>query len=199
MSKDKLHFRFNIGDDKAVCVEGGTGYGSPELHDSVTLSIRAVNNKNKLGARDAVSFYAKRSEMAAIGLAFLDVARGMAPETMWARSEQVVSGKTQQKRIMPLTMVEEGGIQKMLDELGPELVRSPAVQFDKLRARMPTLQRMQFLLERANDDLAQQLDLLLLLAEMNDVLPFRVVVEPANIHGIGDPSIGGGRPDGPAH
>lgn len=172
MSKEKLHFRFNIGDGKAVCVEGGTGYGSPELHDGVTLTIRSVNDKNKLGAREAVSFYARRTEIAAIGFAFLDVARTMAPETMWARSEMVVAGQTQQKRIMPLTMHEEGGVQKMLEELGSDLVRSPAVMFDKLRTRMPTLQRMQFLLERVDDDLAQQLELLLCAVEASGRLPF---------------------------
>jgi hypothetical protein len=172
MSKEKLHFRFNIGDGKAVCVEGGTGYGNPTMHDSVTLSIRPADDKNKLGAREAVSFYAKRSDMAAIGFAFLDVARNMAPETMWARSEVVAAGQTQQKRIMPLTMAEEGGVQKMLEELGPDLVRSPALTFDNLRARMPILQRMQFLLERADTDLAHQLDLLLSMVEATGRLPF---------------------------
>lgn len=192
MSKDKVHFRFNVGDNKAVCVEGGTGYGSPDLHDSVTLSIRTVSDKNKLGAREAVSFYAKRTEMAAIGLAFLDVAQKMAPETMWARSEMVASHSCQQKRVMPLTMREEGGIQKMFDELGPDFVRSPAVTFDNVRARMPILQRTQYLLERVNDDVAHQLGLLLMV-ETTGQLPFRLDVI-ATPNGLGDEF-----PDTPPH
>lgn len=57
MSKDKLHFRFNVGNGKSVCVEGGSGYGSPVLHDSVTISLRGITEKGKLGGREAVSFY----------------------------------------------------------------------------------------------------------------------------------------------
>jgi hypothetical protein len=175
MAKDKLHFRFNIGNDKAVCVEGGTGYGSPVLYDGVTISIRASKD-NKLGARETVTHYARRNEIAAIGLAFLDVAHQMAPESTWARSETVASTHYQQRPIIPLTKQENNEIDNTLKSLGQDVTRIPRQAFTRVRERVHILQRMQYILERADDDLAHQLDLLLVCAETTGKLPFKVGV-----------------------
>lgn len=177
MSKDKLHFRFNVGNDKSVCVEGGSGYGSPVLHDSVTISLRGITEKGKLGGREAVSFYVHRSEMLAIGMGFLDVAHNMAPETMWARSEMVASFRAQQRDVYPLTVSEKNDFERYRNEI-PEIGRSVAVCTKKLHRRMHILQRAQHLLERVDDACAHQLDTLLSIVEQCGFLPIAMELAP---------------------
>lgn len=177
MSKDKLHFRFNIGNDKSVCVEGGGGYGSPTLHDTVTLSLRSVTQKGKLGGREAVSFFARREELLAIGMGFLDVAHHMTPETMWARSEIVASVRAQQRDVYPLTVSEKKDFVRYRQEI-PEIVRNVAVCTKKLHRRMHILQRAQYLLERVDDACAHQLDTLLSLIEQIGALPIGIELAP---------------------
>lgn len=178
MSKDKLHFRFNIGNDKSVCVEGGSGYGSPHLHDSVTISLRGVTDKGKLASREAVSFYVHREEMLAIGLGFLDVAHNMAPETMWARSEAVASARAQQRTVFPLSVAEKKEFARYREAI-PEMARSVAVCTKKLHSRMHILQRVQHLLERVDDNCAHQIDTLLSVVEHIGVLPISLELMPA--------------------
>lgn len=157
------HFHFNIG-NLSISVEDGSGYGAPVMFDSVTLCARSRNEKGAIGKRVGVSFFLHRSEVAAIGLGFLDVARKMAPETTWARSEAVYSS-AQPRRIIPLTLAEGRDIEAIIKELGVDLVRSPAVSFEKLRKRMPILQKMQYLLERVDDETAAKLDMVLSVVE----------------------------------
>lgn len=183
MAKDNNFFKFSVG-NIAVCVEGGQGYGSPTLHDTVTLSVREVKENGKLGGRQSV-IAARRTDIAAIGMSFLDVARTMAPETMWARSDTVATSK-QQPKARPLTVKNREDMDKFVDEAGADLVRSPAVAFEKLRQRMPILQRLQYLLERTDDGLAEQLEILLMVAEQTGKLPFEISLLPAGMVVAGD-------------
>lgn len=172
---EKIHFKFYVG-DKAICVEGGSGYGRPQLYDGMTMSIRQAGKGGKVGARDGVKFYVRRNEMAAIGMAFLDVAKKMAPETLWARSETVASHGAQQRRVLPLTVQEDAELLRAFNDKEFDLLPGPAAAFDKLRRRMHILQRMQYLLERVDDTVADQLDLVLALTEQQGALPFGVAV-----------------------
>ncbi len=140
----------------------------------MTISVRALKEGGKVGAREAVTHYAHRAEIGAIGFAFLDLARRMAPETMWARSDTVAS-RSKAPAIFPLTVSEHRAHGKYLDEVGPTVVRDVAVTFDKLRKRMPILQRMQHTLERVDDDTAAQLDMLLTMLEHTGTLPFQMI------------------------
>lgn len=175
MAKEKQHFKFHVG-DLAVCVEGGGGYGASEgLYDTVGVCVRKVTDK-KVGAREAVTHFVHRGEIAAIGLSFLDVARQMAPETAWARSETVFQGRSQQRPVIPMSMQERETIDAFVNETGINLLRDPVASFDKLRRRIHTLQKAQFLLERVDDGTAQQLDLFLTLVEQTGSLPFQIGV-----------------------
>jgi hypothetical protein len=172
MAADKIHFKFFVG-TKAVCVENGSGHADPYLHDSVTISIRATNEKGKVGARDAVKFSVKRSEIAAIGLSFLDVAHLMTPETMWARSQRIWSSQAQQRPVALLT--EKNAEQYEQYRLRvPELLAREAHTIEKLHSRMHILQRAQFLLESVDDNTAAQLDMVLTLMEKFGPLPIEI-------------------------
>lgn len=176
MANPEIHFKFNVG-DKVVCVEGGGGYGEPIALDTVTISVRAQKENGKVGARDAVTHFAHRAELAAIGMSFLDLARRMAPETMWARGE-TIAGQGKERHIFPLSATERRETEKYLNEVGPTIIRDVAATFNKLRKRMPILQRMQFLLERVDDQTAAQLDVLLAMVEHTGTLPFKLVCTP---------------------
>jgi len=172
---NKMHFKFSIGGSLAVCVEDGSGYGAPTLFDTVGLSIRTIGEKGKLGKREAVTHFVHRHEIASIGMAFLDVAKQMTPETIWGRSETVYSS-AQQHQVLPLSVQERNGREDYITKMGPALLSDPASSFEKLRKRMPTLQRMQYLLERVDDTQAQQLEMLLTIMEHVGTLPFSIAV-----------------------
>lgn len=183
MSKEQVHFKFNIG-SLAVSVEGGGGYGAPRMNDYVAMSVRMLNENGRPGKRESVNHYVKRQEIAAIGMAFLDVARKMAPETTWARSETVASYRTQQRAVIPLTAAEKDGIDKFLAECGEHILRDPAASFDKLRKRIATLQRVQFLLERLDDNGAEQLDILTTIMEHTGALPMKLGLAVVPLDGL---------------
>jgi hypothetical protein len=183
MAKTKQHFKFNIG-DRVITLEDGGGYGAPIAFDHVTMCVRRLAENGKPGAREAVHFGVRRTEIAAIGMSFLNVAANMAPETIWARSEIVASAGAQQRPVVPLSLEEGQNLTDYLAQIDPKLVRDPLISFDKLRKRMPTLQRAQFLLERVDDDVAQQIDILLALVEQTGALPVRFELVPIPAEGL---------------
>jgi len=178
MANEKLHFKFKVG-PFALCVEGGSGIGAPAMPDTVDLTIRAIDDTGKLCKRESVEHTIPRSQIAAIGLAFLDVATNMAAETTWARSG-VIEAKGQLPAVITLTEVEHTDIDRFVRQGGDSLVKMPAANLDRLRQRIHTLQRAQHLLEQVDDETAKQVDLLLTILETTGALPIQFGVVNAN-------------------
>lgn len=177
MSSDRI-FHFQIG-GLVVCAEDSHGYAAPAMPDAVTLAVRERTSKGKIGARKAVSFYAHRNEIAAIGLEFLALAHRMAPETLWARSETVQSRPAQK----PVKWMLQDEARKIADALEKKQlgVEKPLACFENLRQRIHILQRAQYLLERVDGQVAQQLDLLLAMLEHHGALPFTLNIMPGEL------------------
>lgn len=146
------------------------GYGS----EHADLALRESTEKGAPGKRVKALFGAKRADL--IGMAFnlLDVADAMQPDSTYATSDSVHSGKGEsipahagfnqlRKDVRPLDIDEVDGRK-----------RDVAERFEKLRKRMPTLQLAQRVSERCNDDVAQTIACLLIMADQTGDLPVRV-------------------------
>lgn len=165
----KSHFQFHVG-AKVVSVEGGKGPMAPEYLESVDVAIHPASESRQNA--DKSSF--NRDQVAEIGLSFLEVAHRLQPTDTYNRSQVVSADPLGKKMILPLSEASQEDLKQFLSSVGGELVRKRVASFELLRRRMHILHRMQFLLERVDDDAASQLDLLLTIMENAGSLPMRL-------------------------
>lgn len=153
----------------AMCVEGGQGPGGEQMPDTVDLTLREINGRGELAKELCRVPYVHRSQIASVGLSFLDVATHMAAEATWLRSDVV--GRPAQSQVIPLSVAEQGRVGEYLMESRGQPMLAAAVVLERLRKRIPILQSMQQILERVDDDTANQLALLLTLIEQGHSIP----------------------------
>lgn len=151
------------------------GYGS----EHADLALRESTPKGVPGKRIKANFGVKRADLIAMAFNLLDVADAMQPDSTYATSDSVHSGKGEsipcnagfnqlRREVRPLDIDEVDGRK-----------RDVAERFERLRKRMPSLQLAQRVLERCNDDVAQTISCLLILADQSGDLPVRVGMDMA--------------------
>jgi hypothetical protein len=67
----KFVLGFDIGNDIAICVEGGERIS--DMDEPINLCCRPAGNAGTLDGKRAASVGATRSEIAAVSLAFIDI------------------------------------------------------------------------------------------------------------------------------
>ncbi|TAL87331.1 MAG: hypothetical protein EPN74_02085 [Rhodanobacter sp.] len=143
------------------------GYGT----ERATLSLRERNRHGQPGKRVGADFGMKRAAVIATAFELLDIADKMLPSTTFATSdtEFCTSAEPIPCNDTFLAMEQE--------ETNVQARCQRAVNaFSNLRRRLPTLQRLQRLLEQCDDDIAATMDVMLLMLEQTGDLPFRASV-----------------------
>ena len=156
-----------------LTVDQLAGYGT----EYANMSLRESNDKGLPGKRIRANFGVRRSEVIAMAFRLLDVADMMQPDSTYATSDSVHSSKgesvpahdgfnTLRREVRPVDIDEIDGRK-----------RDVAERFERLRRRLPTLQLAQRVLERCDDDVAQTLTALLMMADQAGDLPLRAELQ----------------------
>lgn len=169
-----------------LCVEDGAGPLAPEMLDAVSLVVRRKPEAGEaVGQLVGTGATLGREQVAAIGLAFLELCNRMTASSMYTRS-QVLQAAGQQASVEPLT---EGvrtilaGMQRDAS-LARNIMLASAEGLQNLQSRAHILHRAQLFLEQATGDMARQLELVLLAMEMG-VMPLRMDIVPKPETAIG--------------
>ncbi|WP_175518596.1 hypothetical protein [Paracidovorax wautersii] len=162
---------------------------APEMLDAVTLALRRKPEAGEVvGPLVGVGATLGREQVAAIGLAFLELCNRMTASSMYTRS-QALQAAGQQVGVEPLTE----GVRAILagmqrdTSLARNIMVSSAEGLQNLHSRAHILHRAQSFLELASSDMARQLELLLIAMELG-IMPVRIDIVSKSDAAIG-PSV----------